>query len=570
MAIDPNAFNALQAQSVAEKRRITIDEFASIGGDPNEYWKIYGVPDNDAFARASQYYGSKGLRIPTKDLLAMGINPVEVPKVYGDPPARNIQDLLTQDEQRTRSKNDILAQGTRGSGDQFGQAQQINAAVLPDAPLMQAANIAPVATVNDLQLGDIERANASTIDPTSQVSLENAFRAKQQALANELEATARGDRPSLAELQLKESTDRNNAQAMGLIASQRGVNAGLATRLAMNQVGDANQEAVMKGSQLRLAEAIAARQELATLSNQARGQDAAIQTSNAQAVNARAATQAQLNQQISQYNAEQANARAVAQGDLSTRLALANQLAINNQNTTQAQLTQQANQLNQQTKYNTNVQQGTLTQGANIANQGAVNTMESTRAQTAAGVKQAGISAGATVGAANASAAGQVQAAEIRADADVFNNTLNNATALTVAGAGIGSTIGQNTTSTNNANAQNNQQTAASGASALSTIGLTVLSDERKKEAIKDADSEIERFLSALEAKKYNYKDGDKEGRGKKVGVMAQDLEETAVGNSFVKDTPEGKKVDYGQGLGAMMASLASLNKRLQSLEGRA
>ena len=570
MAINQALFQEIADFAKAQGRRMTVAEAAQAGVPEEDYYKVYGAPDLDKFNRASAYYGSKGMRIPVKDLVEMGFNPVEIPKIYGDAPVQTLGDLYAQEQQKVRRANDIAVAGSVGSGTEFGAAREINPVVLGQAPEMQAATIAPVAVADEIRLGAIERANASTIDPTSQVSLENAFRAKQQALANELEATARGERPSLAELQLKESTDRNNAQAMGLISSQRGVNAGLATRLAMNQVGDANQEAVMKGSQLRLAEAIAARQELAALSNEARGQDAAIQTTNAQAVNARAANQAQLNQQISQYNAEQANARAVAQGDLSARLRLANQLAINNQNATQAQLVQQANANNQQAKLNTNIQQGTLTQAANLANQNAFNTMESTRAQTASGIKQTQISGAAQTAAANAAAGATVAAAGINADAAIFNNTVDNATDLTIAGGTLGGQYGNDSTNVGVQNANNNQETAAAGGSALSTVGLTVLSDERKKEAIANADSEIERFLSALEAKKYNYKDGDKEGRGKKVGVMAQDLEGTEVGNSFVKETPEGKKVDYGAGLGAMMASLASLNKRLQSLEGRA
>ena len=571
MAINQALFQEIAAYAQAQGRRMTVAEAAQAGVPEEEYYKVYGAPDTNKFAQASAYYGAKGLRIPVKDLIEMGYNPVEIPKIYGDPPVQTLADLYGQEQQRVRQANDVAVAGTRGNGPDFGLAQQIKATVLAEAPEMQAANIAPVATVNDLRLGPTERANAATIDPTTQVSLENAFRAKQQALADELQATANGERPSLAALQIKEATDRNNAQAMGLIASQRGVNAGLATRLAMNQVGDANQEAVMKGSQARLAEAIAARQELAALSNEARGQDAAIQTNNAQAVNARAATQAQLAQQTSQYNAEQANARAVAQGDLSARLALANQLAINNQNATQAQLVQQANANNQQSKLNTNIQQGTLTQAGNIANQNAVNTMEATRGQTAAGIKQSQISGAAQTAAASAAAAGQVAAANVNANASVLNNTVDNATNLAIAGGSLGGQYGGNVNSANQNQASNNAQVASSGAAAASSgLGMLVLSDERKKEAIANADSEIERFLSALEAKKYNYKDEGSEGKGKKVGVMAQDLEDTEIGNSFVKDTPDGKKVDYGQGLGAMMASLASLNKRLQSLEGRA
>ena len=570
MAIDPNVFSALQAQAVAEKRRITIDEWSLNGGDPEEYHKVYGAPDNAAFAQASQYYGSMGQRIPIKEMLAMGIAPTAIPKVYGDPPVSNIQDLFDQEQQRVRQANDVAVKGTVGSGTNFGTAQQIKTTILPDAPTMEAARIAPVSTVNDMRLGNASQAQTAVVDPTSQISLENAFRAKQEALATNLEGVANGTAPSLAEAQIKSATDRNNAQAMGLIASQRGVNAGLATRLAMNQVGDANQTAVMNGSQARLAEAIAARQQLADVTGQGRTQDTAVQGANAQAINARAATQAQLAQQANQYNATSTDTRTVAQGDLSARLALANQLAVNNQNSTQAQLQQQANANNQQAALTTNANQGTINQATNVANQNAVNQMEINRAQAASGIKQTSISGAAQVGAAGASAAGQVAAANINANASVLNNTVDNATNLTIAGGSLGGQYGNNVTNTNNANAANNQQTAAAGASALATVGSVIVSDERKKEAISNANSEIERFLSALEAKKYHYKEPQEDGKGERVGVMAQDLEGTKIGKSFVIDTPDGKKVDYGQGLGAMMASLASLNKRLQSLEGRA
>lgn len=575
MAIDPNVFSALQAKAVAEKRRISLDEWTSNGGDPNDYHKVYGTPDNEAFAKASQYYGSIGQRIPIKEMLAMGIAPTAIPRVYGDPPARNIQDLFEQEQQRIRQTNDVAVAGTRGNGPDFGTAQQIRTTILPDAPTMEAATIAPVATVNDLNLGNASQAQTAVIDPATQVSLENAFRAKQEALANELQATANGERPSLAEAQIKTATDRNNAQAMGLIASQRGVNAGLATRLALNQVGDANQTAVMNGSQARLAEAIAARQELASLAEQARGQDAAIQTSNAQAVNARASTQAQLAQQTNQFNANATDTRAVAQGDLSARLALANQLAINNQNSTQAQLVQQANQVNQQGKLNTNLQQGTINQATNIANQNAVNQMELNRAQAAAGIKQTSISGAAQTAAAQAAASGQVAAANVNANASVFNNTVDNATNLTIAGVQSGNNYGNAVNNVNTSNANTASGLVGAGVSAIGQVGASAASggatksDERAKKDIKGADSDIEKFLSALEAKKYQYKEPEKEGSGRKIGVMAQDLEDTDIGNSFVKDTPDGKVVDYGQGLGAMMASLASLNKRLQSLEGR-
>ena len=51
------------------------------------------------------------------------------------------------------------------------------------------------------------------------------------------------------------------------------------------------------------------------------------------------------------------------------------------------------------------------------------------------------------------------------------------------------------------------------------------------------------------------------------VGVMAQDLEKSPMGASFVKDTPAGKQVDYGHGLAAILASQANIHDRLRTLE---
>ena len=76
---------------------------------------------------------------------------------------------------------------------------------------------------------------------------------------------------------------------------------------------------------------------------------------------------------------------------------------------------------------------------------------------------------------------------------------------------------------------------------------------------------EIDGFLSNLYAKQYNYKD-PKHGEGKQVGIMAQDLENTQLGKQMVENTPEGKQVNYGKGLGLVMASQARINERLNSI----
>lgn len=106
--------------------------------------------------------------------------------------------------------------------------------------------------------------------------------------------------------------------------------------------------------------------------------------------------------------------------------------------------------------------------------------------------------------------------------------------------------------------------TAIAGYATISTG-----SDYRMKREIRAADSQVEGFLDALNAYQYEYKDPHAPGSdpGIFVGVMAQDLEKTPMGASFVKDTPHGKQVDYGHGLAAILASQSNIHDRLRRLE---
>lgn len=98
-----------------------------------------------------------------------------------------------------------------------------------------------------------------------------------------------------------------------------------------------------------------------------------------------------------------------------------------------------------------------------------------------------------------------------------------------------------------------------------------VKSDERAKTDIKDGSTDIHKFLDALHAQSYHYKDPSAPGAspGQHTSVMAQDLEKTPVGSQMVKEAPNGlKMVDYGQGLAAILAAQADLHKRLKAVEG--
>ena len=110
-------------------------------------------------------------------------------------------------------------------------------------------------------------------DVTMAANVDPEFRKYQQGLAAQLQAQARGEGPSLAQAQLQQATDRTMAQSLGAIKSGMGSQGALAARTAA-LVGS-SQLANLGGQSgmLRLQEQRAAQDALASLSQQARGQD---------------------------------------------------------------------------------------------------------------------------------------------------------------------------------------------------------------------------------------------------------------------------------------------------------
>jgi len=106
----------------------------------------------------------------------------------------------------------------------------------------------------------------------------------------------------------------------------------------------------------------------------------------------------------------------------------------------------------------------------------------------------------------------------------------------------------------------------------ISGIGTTAAaaSDERVKEDIRPASGsadEIEAFLGALKGYDYKYKDS-KHGTGDKTGIMAQDLEKSKIGKTMVDQAPDGTKmVDTNKAIGAILAGMADLNKKIKKME---
>ncbi len=98
----------------------------------------------------------------------------------------------------------------------------------------------------------------------------------------------------------------------------------------------------------------------------------------------------------------------------------------------------------------------------------------------------------------------------------------------------------------------------------------SILSDEDAKKDIHSADGDIEQFLNSIGAHEYKYKDPSQPGAapGEHTGPMAQELEQSKVGQQMVVNTPEGKGVDFQRGMGTIVAALAHLNKKIESISG--
>lgn len=141
-----------------------------------------------------------------------------------------------------------------------------------------------------------------------------------------------------------------------------------------------------------------------------------------------------------------------------------------------------------------------------------------------------------------------------------------------------GVALQQNIANQQAAQAQRGQNLSFLGS--LGSAGATIAaSDENAKTDIKqnkdDASKTISEFMDALKSYTYEYKKGAKQPEGKPnpegevKSVMAQDLEKTDLGKQMVTDTPDGKVVDYAQGMAPLLAAIAELNKRTKKLEGK-
>lgn len=106
--------------------------------------------------------------------------------------------------------------------------------------------------------------------------------------------------------------------------------------------------------------------------------------------------------------------------------------------------------------------------------------------------------------------------------------------------------------------------TQAAGAAGAAGVG----SDKRGKKDVRAGGAE--EFLEALKAYGFEYKDpsGPAKGAGPQLGVMAQDVEKSDLGDDMVVDGQDGKELHTGKALGPVLAALANLHERMKAQEG--
>lgn len=103
-------------------------------------------------------------------------------------------------------------------------------------------------------------------------------------------------------------------------------------------------------------------------------------------------------------------------------------------------------------------------------------------------------------------------------------------------------------------------------ASIMQSIMSMSGSDERIKTEVQESDGYVIDALNKLKAYTYKYRES-KYGEGKRVGVMAQDLEKSYVGKLIVTEDKQGiKHIDDKKAISFLLAAVAELSKKLDQV----
>jgi hypothetical protein len=134
-------------------------------------------------------------------------------------------------------------------------------------------------------LGNVFGSHTNEVKPVIQgmpITMNPEMQAQQQAFLQALKAQSQGQGPSLATTMLQNQSAQNAANANSLISGQRGMNAGLAMRNALNANANANQAMAGQAAQARVGEQLGAMQNYGNQLNATQQQDINVQHANQQ------------------------------------------------------------------------------------------------------------------------------------------------------------------------------------------------------------------------------------------------------------------------------------------------
>jgi len=247
-----------------------------------------------------------------------------------------------------------------------GQQNMLKATTGPAAQMGQT-QLQGAQTYGGAQLGNTAQAGGAQIGPTStyggaqlNAGQYNSTFGQEQALANQLGAQARGEGPSIAQVQAQQQASSNMQQQAALLGSQRGSsNAAQAQTAALTAGAAAQQQAAQQAVLGRTQEALTAQgqqgQLLGSMNQQAQGfagtnasMQQQAQLASMGAINAQNLAQAQMGQQNQQFNVGQLSAAQQAQAAMYQQAGLANVGAQNQFALQQGQMNQATNAANLQ------------------------------------------------------------------------------------------------------------------------------------------------------------------------------------------------------------------------------
>lgn len=373
-----------------------------------------------------------------------------------------------------------------------------------------------------------------------------------QNLQGVIEGTAG---PSVAEQQLKQTTDENIKNQMAMAASYRGAtNPGLATRNVAEMGVNTQQQAAGQAATMRAKEVADARDRLGQLMAQGRSQDQALTQMNDEMVKFNQA-------QGMNLNLAQADARMRLQETLASIQSDWNRLLFGEYEARKSREMESKELLNS-TIFNA------------IGSAGASDYDLKTDV-----VSTNEIPSGSTGGGGDSLMSSPTfEAPQTTASTDFGGTSESSGEFGTEHGQATGDTGTKVQTGggytgrvggPKNKAAVNVAAILGSGLHFPQQRPLAVYSDEKLKTDEGKSKNILTDFLDSLEPVHYRYKDPQKFGEGPRYGVIAQDVEKTPVGQTFVRNTPEGKMLDQNVGFGVILASLANLNDRVRNFEGK-